>query len=425
MTGIKAGALVALATAALAAAPGTAAAQGLDNTCVLALTKTDPATVNAAYPDEAAIYWIGAYHAIPGTRIRIDGDFPHARYMSFNVYDQVQRPLDAIADVELQPNDGSTNPFEPKAKRDAEPRSYTAYIDFGPKPVNPEDRAPNTLYTGTGQNGAPNLNGTFIYRIYTPDSGRDETGSVGLPTVTLQAEDGGPAPRSACATFTKPTPPGGLNQQIAASNADVPLPGFPPKPDVVWRKFTNLVDSYAAGFGQNNDTTRSLGGNGGFLSNLHNAYLVARTSREFGKVLVTRLRAPSFPDTRDGAKKMPSGEVRYFSMCENELLSQRFIACRTDDQSVVGRDGFITYVMSTPENRPATATEACGATWLPWGPARSGLLIYRHMLPAPDFAEAIQFAEADREAETMGEYFPVSTYYADAGAYDREVGCSG
>lgn len=422
MRGIKAGALAALATATLAAAPGPAGAQGIDNTCVLALTKTDPATVNVAYPDEAAIYWIGAYQALPGTRLRIDGEFPHARYMSFNVYDQAQRPLDAIADVEIQPAEGSENPFVEHAKRGGEERSYSAYVEFGPRPERPEDREPNTLYTGTGQNGAPNLNGTFIYRIYTPDQGRDETGGTGIPTVTLQAEDGGPAPRSACADAAKPTPPGGLNQQVAQSDADVALPGLG-RENVKWRRFTNLVDAYAAAFDANTDETQRLGGSGGFLSNIHNAYLTASVSREFGQVLVTRMRAPSFPDTRPAPKRMPDGQVRYFSMCENERTSQRFIACRTDDQSIVDEDGFVTYVMSTPSQRPANATAACGVTWIPWGPAREGLLIYRHMLPASDFAQAIQFAKADHEADTMGDYFPRSAYYADAAAYDREVGC--
>src|SRR4029453_18992180 len=130
-----------------------AVAQGIDTTCELPLTKTDPATVNVAYPDQAAIYWIGHYQAAPGTHIRITGTYPHARYMSFNVYDNAQRPLDALADVEIGPDPGSANPFPAGADRPSAARAYTAFIDFGPIPPR---RAPNTLYTGTGQGGAPN-----------------------------------------------------------------------------------------------------------------------------------------------------------------------------------------------------------------------------------------------------------------------------
>src|SRR6266568_3702415 len=103
--------------AVLLASTGPAAAQGVDETCVLPLTKTDAATVNVAFPDQAAVYWVGAYTMVPGTRLRITGRYPHARYFSFNVYDNLQRPLDAIADAEIRPDPGSTNPFLPGADR--------------------------------------------------------------------------------------------------------------------------------------------------------------------------------------------------------------------------------------------------------------------------------------------------------------------
>src|SRR3954470_3968359 len=169
-----------------APAPAPAAAQGLDQTCLLPLTKSEPATVNVAYPDDSAAYYSGAYQLVPGTRIRIHGRFPHARYMSFNVYDAAQRPIDGLADVAIKPDAGSTNPFERGADRTSERRDYTAFIDTGPKP---EQRAPNTIYTGSGQNG-PNTSGTFIYRVYIPDKGRDDTGGVGVPTVTVEPSSG-------------------------------------------------------------------------------------------------------------------------------------------------------------------------------------------------------------------------------------------
>lgn len=187
---------------------------------------------------------------------------------------------------------------------------------------------------------------------------------------------------------------------------------------MLWRKFVNLAYTYAP-----SDTTREGGGVGGLFSNVHNAYLFAVLSRDHGEMVVTRVKVPTFPDTRNGAKKMGRGQVRYFSMCENHGLSQRFIACRADDQTAVDQDGYVTYVMSTPEHRPATATAECGATWLPWGPVTQGTLIYRHMLPAPDFRQAVQFAEPDNEAATMGEYLPTSRYFADGAAYDDQVGC--
>lgn len=318
----------------------------------------------------------------------------------------------------------------PGASRTGARRSYTAFIDFGRVPSH---RAPNTLYTGTGQNGAPNLQGTFIYRIYVPDHGRDLAGGVGLPTVTLEQSNGSPEPPSACAGFQKP-PVAGVNDQIAASNGLPVVPatapgGNPPR----WKKFFNLPNAladeyldnpYADPFRPAYDQTPAdrLGGNGAFLANIHNAYLFTPTNRAYGQVVVTRLRAPTFPDTRPGVPTMPGGQVRYFSMCQNESVTQRYIACRTDDQSVV-RNGFITYVVSTPAQRPANATARCGVTWLPWGPSQEGVLIYRHMLANPSFAQSIQRAQPGQEAKTMGDYFPVSRYYADKTAFEQ-TGCA-
>jgi hypothetical protein len=120
---------------------------------------------------------------------------------------------------------------------------------------------------------------------------------------------------------------------------------------------------------------------------------------------------------------MPGGQLRYFSLCQNESQSQRFIACATDDQTSVGRDGFMNYVVSTPSERPANARPKCGVTWIPWGPQAGGVLIYRHMLPNPSFAHAIQrVPEQGKEKQVMGDYLPVSRYYAGRAAFEK-LGC--
>jgi hypothetical protein len=418
--------------AALALAPGSAVATGVDQTCLLPLTKFDPATVNIAYPDQAAVYYSGGYAAVPGTRIRITGRFPHARYMSFNVYDNIQRPLDALADVELRPDAGSSNPFTRGADRTAKKRSYTAFIDFGPIP---KKRARNTLYSGSGQGGTPNFDGTFIYRVYVPDRGLDEAGGTGVPTVTLESTSSGQSPPpSACSNFAKPSG-AGVNKQVAASNGlpvATPSPGRNPP---VWRKFVNLPRSFAetildnqytdpARMSYESSAAYDLGGKGGFLSNIHNAYLYTPIAKDNGLVLATRMRAPTFPNTRPPALRMPGGQLRYFSLCQNESQTQRFIACATDDQTTVNRDGFMNYVVSTPGDRPANARPACGVTWIPWGPQAGGALIYRHMLPDPKFARAIQRVPAQgKERQVMGDYFPVSRYFAGKAAFEK-LGCA-
>lgn len=420
-----------LLVAALAAAPSSAS--GLDQTCILPLTKFDAGTVNVAYPDEAAIYWVGGYQAMEGTRIRIRSEFPHARYMSFHAYDPALRPIDAIHDVSIQPDPGSSNPFLGGADRIAHPRSYTAFIEFGAKPERP---APNTIYTGTGQNGAPNMNGGFVYRIYVPDRGRDETGGVGLPQVSLETKDSSDPPLTPvdCRRAAKPTA-SGISDAVADASGlaaldNFPFPGHsPPR----WNKFVNLPTSVLGVVAGNErgqpiydalaPTLVQAGGKGGFGSNLDNAYMTAAISRGFGRILVVRGKAPTYPDTRAGTPRMRAGpQLRYWSMCQNETATQRFIACRTDDQTGIGADGYFTYVLSTRAERPANARPECGVTWIPWGPSWQGVLIYRHMLPDPDFAQAIQRAELGKEAGTMEEYLPIGRYLPDQAAFEKR-GC--
>jgi hypothetical protein len=126
-------ALTAVLIAALAA-PAAARAQGADQTCELSATAFDPDTVNVLFPDSSAQYWSADYTAVPGTRIRIDGVFPYARYTSWNVYDPVLRPFAKLSDYQLVPDPGSSNPFLSGVSRTTPiaERHYTMFITFSP-----------------------------------------------------------------------------------------------------------------------------------------------------------------------------------------------------------------------------------------------------------------------------------------------------
>jgi hypothetical protein len=121
---------------------------------------------------------------------------------------------------------------------------------------------------------------------------------------------------------------------------------------------------------------------------------------------------------------MPSGrQLRYWSFCQYEPATQRVVDCRSDDRVSVGADGRYTIVVSTAEDRPASARPECGVTWLAWGPQTQGLLIYRHMLPDPSFAQAIQnVPEPGAEPAAMGDYYPSGEYLAGPADF-RPKGC--
>ena len=387
-----------IALFALALITSSAQAAGLDQTCELTATRFDADTVNVLFPDSSAQYWTASYRAIPGTHIRIDGVFPHARYMSWNVYDPILRPFTHAYDTQLTPEAGDAS-------------RYTLYITFD-KDFAP---GPNVLYVDPSKNPA----GVFTYRVYVPDKGRDITGGAGLPQVTWQPNsEGAPALTSPCRDLEKPsvstvTP---LYAQQDGPETGLPMPG---RPTPVWHKFINLCQAGADLFFDNpwGDNVPDSGsnpcdnfGSGGFLSNMDNAYVYTGISRGYGRMLVIHGKAPTFG--------LDGQQLRYWSFCQNDPYTQRYIGCLRDDQIKLGKDGYYTIVVSRPSDRPK-----CAKNWLPWGPQPWGTLIYRHMLPAPGFSGAIQQASYGTEKTSMGDYYPAARYATPAAPGSRRAPC--
>src|SRR5437763_2233981 len=413
-------AVVAASLAAALAAPATAHAQGVDETCELTATRCDPDTVNVLFPDSSAQYSTAHYTAVPGTRIRIDGVFPYARYTSWNVYDPILRPFAKKSDFELQPDPGSANPFLPGADRTTpvDQRHYTLFITFDPA----DQPGPNTIYVDPTKNPR----GLITLRVYVPDQGRDMTGGVGLPQVTWEptSSTGPPPTTSPCRDLEKPSSSTvtGAYGGLAGADTGPPYPGRNPP---VWHKFVNLCQSGADLLFDNQvgDQLPQSGqnpcgnfGSGGFLSNLDNAYVYAFISQGFGRLVVFHGRAPTFAATYPNAPTMPSGvQLRYWSFCQNDPIDQRYVGCRRDDQIAVDGTGDYTIVISQPSDWPAAAQHRCRGTasWIPWGPQTDGAVIYRQMLPDPSFTQAIQNVKYGSEQQQMGAYYPVGRYFAD------------
>jgi hypothetical protein len=325
---------IALAIAtALLALPGGASAQGLDTTCQFSLTRLDASTTNVLAVDTNAVYWGGTYAAVPGTRIRIEGEYPHARYMSWNLYDSAGRPIEALADFQLAPNPGGGG--------------YTAFIEPGERPAQP---ASNTLYTGSSRGG------TFLYRVYVPKRGHDEKGGVPLPRVTLEGPGGaGGLPGvDACRELQAPYA-WQLNRLIEQAPA-APDPtndgeGFPGRNPPSWRLFSNFCASAVDVMFDNEqgerfhpDASERCGDGPGFFSNRDIAYVFAATARGFGEVLVLRARAPR------------RRALRYWSFCQYD---PPLSASSTAGATTTSRSGRGASTRSwCPRHSPGRATRA-------------------------------------------------------------------
>jgi hypothetical protein len=395
-------------------------AQAIDQTCELTATSFDPDTVNVLFPDSSAQYWSARYTAVPGTRIRIDGIFPYARYTSWNVYDPALRPFAKESDFELQPDPSSSNPFLPGADRNTPiaQRHYTLFITFDPL----DKPGPNTIYVDP----ATHPTGLFTLRVYVPDLGRDASGGVGLPQVTWEttSSSGPPPVQSPCQGIAKPTG-ATLTNLYASMNVPVSGPPYPGRNPPLWHKFLNLCQTGSDLLTDNPTLASVLSGgsdpcvtfgSGGFLSNLDNAYVYAFTSRGFGPIVAFHGKAPTFAATYPNAPVMPSGvQLRYWSFCQNDPFDERYIACLRDDQVTVDSSGDYTIVISQPADWPTAAQQRCsrGVSWIPWGPQPDGVVIYRHMLPDPSFTQAIQSVSHGSEQQQMGPYYPAGRYFND------------
>ncbi|MCU1599904.1 MAG: putative secreted protein [Frankiales bacterium] len=362
---------------------------GADPTCGWA-AKTEPDTVNVAYPDTNATYWSHPYAAVPGTELVVHGTYPRARYFSFNVYQPSGVPIDSTYDVKIAPDKGSSNPYA-GGSRTAHKQSYTVHVRFEAEPATP---APNTIYAGNMKLGdVKNPGGLLMLRVYTPVDPTSPQGGVPLPTVTTQTTTGQVLTTGGACSTDLPSTGGAGTTALNGSSRPVEEPVGPGV--IAWGK----------AFG--NDAA-------GFFGNQQNAYLTAGIKRIYGPLVVIHAKAMRYPDTSRGIQPSPTDQVRYWSFCQNSN-STRVNSCTSDHETALDRKGYYTIVISDPSQRPANAVASKGVTWIPWGVADdSATVIYRNMVAT--FPHAVQsVSKGDDPVKVMGAYYPSARYCTKAG----------
>ncbi|MBA4367642.1 MAG: hypothetical protein C0403_08385 [Desulfobacterium sp.] len=395
--------------------------------------------LNVAYPDTGAVYWSSKITIPAGAELELVGKYAHARYMSINSYNLVTgAPTDALADVQIVPDEGSENPFMPGAKRATDRnRNFTITILNELPPEDPSQRMPNTLYAKAGDDGTLVL----AWRIYVTDKNRDITGGVGLPephVILASGEvldttasyaalsiDNSPLP----ATTMGPMRYYSLREGLVLKSFGWPYPipaTFPSSNPPVFKKVFNVTESVSCTFinqflGKCNPAPAYQVGQ---YANLDNQYMSTNVNRGYGELLVIRGKAPVTPATYQRVPYMQDGvDMRYWSITVNESMATTKVVTGTyDEQTPLDDNGYYTIVVSRPEDRPANSHERNGVKWMEWSPNGDGAvypvnhpndatIIFRNMLPSPDFGHAIQDVEfPGQEAEVLGPYMPVCQY---------------
>lgn len=397
--------------------------------------------INIAYPDAATFYW-GATFTIPeGAKLRIEGKFPHARYMSFISYDAEGQPVESVADYLIKPDAGSINPFLKGANRSSNARSYTiGFADARP----PADQKTGMNLVGQTRDvlHAPKYGKgqqVVLYRIYANDRGQDETGGAGLPTHVLTMPDGRELRGlEACQALNISQPleldPAALAVPMSKYHELIDAarkvsPYFPAANPPVWYQQLGREYLYSMYTGEN--VPPGTTSHGGFYPNLDNQYIRTILNRKLGKVFVVRGKAPTTPRTLDGNKTFDEAQLRYWSFCSNQgFANTRVNGCVHDEQIPLNKDGIYTVVVSRAADRPRNARLECGVAWLPMADDGDGavdddvtIFQLRHMLGTTDFPHAVQNIGAPgNEEAAMGEYYPRGRYVTKS-AFEIALPC--
>jgi hypothetical protein len=407
------------------------AASAATRPCLLTVEPTSDRE-NIIWPEITTTYESGQVPVPPGGYTEIRGDFPHARFFSFQTSGLNGKNISGWADYQIKPDLGSVNPFVPRGNRRATSRGYTIRVVDAPVPAS--GPAANTLYSTSTDGSVRSAPAAALVtlRYYLPDEGTGRLAGVPAPTITLVTATGQRIPTPTC-TDNLGDP--GYTSTIAATGPQTSvLPGTGPfvaHRVPVWRKFVNAATGLFGALTDNDTLSDTIYTPGtkvtyqlpaGFFENIYNKYVATTISMDFGQVLTFRAKLPTTPRTFEGEPLMGSGQLRFWSICTGDVATTTTYDCLVDKDIPIDRNREFTLAISTAAARPANATTQCGIAWLPAGPPGQSVVILRNMLPSPDFAQAIQNVQVGHERAMMGPYYPVGRYYSTTAAFER-LGC--
>lgn len=385
-------------------------------------------------PDPHCTYLLLPLIAPLGSKLVIEGEFPYARFMEFQIpipYDPRFPAFSAagvmevpLVDVDIEPEPGHVNPFRVGANRHATKRRYRVEFlltEGDPVTLN-EQVAPGSMkdrpvaFRGKGN---LRVGGAFVeagaygkgailpallwLRYYAPDKTAGPLGGVPLPKAYLQLPTGE-------RFWIK------HDLRLVRRLCNFPIPALPRPPEdyrpfdsrIGWIKmndgFIMFADAFGLHFAENPLFRLLLGGEEGVKRMIRTAYkeffgrgpdepppanywtgstycayihyLGRLMSLPKGKVLVITGRLPRTPKTRNGELYMTGGQARYWSLTRYGASPMRTVSLGLcydsvmDDELITDEQGWYCLVFSAPEDRPRNAFPKAGVTWRDWGPDR-------------------------------------------------------
>jgi hypothetical protein len=396
-------------------------------------------------PDPNVTYLLLGPSLAPfGSKLIIEGEFPYCRFFSI----QVSAPLDgktytatryfgaaevSIADADIEPLPGHTNPFRAGANRRAPNRRYRMTFNltkgdavalnngaFTPpyRGVSNERAASLLVYQGPwGEKdffGTPKANGgkwdvgNVWLRIYAPDKDKDALGGVALPKIWYELPDG--RKYFIGADFTPLLERANITMQARVTNT---TPNVNSTPAEGWYKSFGIVRSILNGAciangwdrpnhaGRVNAVDLGVTGRGEnqaapgnyephATTNNYASYLGRSLTVQKGMVAVLTGRLPQTPRTRNGQGTMERAQLRYWSICSYDNSIEAKVPGSAvngimDEELTLDNNRNYIIAYSRADDKPVNANAANGVTWVNWGPTAELGLMMRYVSVAPEW----------------------------------------
>ncbi len=365
-----------------------------------------------AYPEWNTVYWSFTFRKweSPYKKLTFAGIFPHARYMSYVLYNiKDGNDVDQLLDIDIQPDKNSVNPYLPNTPRtDVDEEGNPIYRNYTINVVqegSPDEDAPNTMVIPSD---VENL--VILLRIYLPDDGiypPYDNRFLKPAAVTAYSELLG----------TETNCPGAIPSESF-------LDGISPPENAP--TLDQISDQIIWSF---------LPGKVGLYPNGNNPYLAAPLQpAPGGKLALMRFRPPKYTKTKNGTNMFTGDEeVRYWSVCLSNLedtTTSKY--CFADEDMIVAEDGFVKIAVAPEEI--AASKPFKDWNYIPWTNQERPVLLFRQLEPK-DFAGSFnkvnrpdtpEELDALENAQSADDILPFAAhYYKNIGDYGPQgIYCS-
>ena len=323
---------------------------------------TDPAIPKPFSGDGNAAYGVLGWRGDKNLKFVLKGEYPWARFMSLSsMWSKKHYPVDAILDTQIQPDEGSRNPYIEGTPLDTTPRNYT--IEALPNGVSPTPglknviRLPDSrLYTHV-----------FMFRIFSPNAGL-EVKPEWFPRIFAYNLKGEPI----------------------ACPKQIDLPHYFKFPE-----FLTIIVPRKTHF-EFKEANILWGPNVAIPK-----YTYAVNPMVYGEeVIVVRFKAPVFMRTISGTGPMPILlETRYWSLCTQDYPKNETRGCLPDYLTKLDSKGFVNVVIGHGDDvRQAAETRGLNFINDSRGPKQFVVgFNYRNLVVDPVFAQTRMY---------QGDYLP-------------------